>query len=90
MVAIAELMMNELNDRLKENKLNLHVNPEVIKWIADNGYDPLYGARPIQRFIVQQIETPLARDIIAHRIQENVRIHISIKDNEPVFHYEAI
>ena len=90
MLAIAELMMNELNDRLKENKLSLHVNLEVIKWIADSGYDPLYGARPIQRFIVQQIETPLARDIIANRIEENVRIHISIKDNEPVFHYETI
>lgn len=90
MVAISQLMMNELNDRLKENKLSLQVDPEVIQWIADNGYDPLYGARPIQRFIVQQIETPLARDIIANRIEENVRIHISIKDNEPVFRYEAI
>lgn len=90
MVAIAELMMNELNERLKENKLNLCVNQEVIKWIADNGYDPLYGARPIQRFIVQQIETPLALAIIANRIEGNIRIHISIKDNEPVFHFEAI
>ena len=90
MVAIAELMMNELNDRLKEKKLSLHVDPEVIKWIADNGYDSLYGARPIQRFIVQQIETPLARDIIANRIEDNIRVHIAIKDNEPVFHYEAI
>ena len=90
MVAIAELMMNELNDRLKENKLILYVDQEVIKWIVDNGYDPLYGARPIQRFIVQQIETPLARDIIANRIEDNIRVHISIKDNEPIFHYEAI
>jgi len=90
MVAIAEIMMKELNERLNENKMILHATPEVIQWIAENGYDPIYGARPIQRFIVQHIETPLARDIIANQIGENVRITISIENDEPVFHYEPI
>ncbi|WP_339289294.1 AAA family ATPase [Ureibacillus sp. FSL K6-0786] len=90
MVAIAEIMMKELNERLKENKLILHTTSEVIQWIAENGYDQINGARPIQRFIVQHIETPLARDIIANQIEENVRITISIKNNEPVFLYEPI
>jgi len=90
MTSIAEIMMNELNERLKENKLSLQASPEVIQWIAENGYDPIYGARPIQRFIVQHIETPLARDIIANQIDENVHITISIKNNEPVFQYERM
>src|SRR5690606_30367853 len=68
MYAIAGLMMKELNARLQENKLSLTVDQEVIHWVAENGYDPLYGARPIQRFIMREIETPLARDIIANRI----------------------
>lgn len=90
MVAIAEIMMKELNERLNENKMILHATPEVIQWIAENGYDPIYGARPIQRFIVQHIETPLARDIIANQIGENVRITISIENDELVFHYKPI
>ena len=68
-------MMKELNERLKENKLILHTTSEVIQWIAENGYDQINGARPIQRFIVQHIETPLARDIIANQIEENVRYY---------------
>ena len=90
MYAIAALMMNELNSRLEENKLNLKVELEVIHWIAENGYDPIYGARPIQRFIMQKIETPLARDILANRIEENIRIHIMLKGDQPVFEYEEM
>lgn len=90
MYQIATLMMDELNNRLKENKLSIKVEPEVIQWIAENGYDPMYGARPIQRFIMQEIETPLARDLIANRIEENIRIHVVLQDNQPTFQYENI
>ncbi|MED3764239.1 ATP-dependent Clp protease ATP-binding subunit [Ureibacillus terrenus] len=90
MTAIAEILMEELNERLRENKLILHATSDVIQWIAENGYDPIYGARPIQRFIVQHIETPLARDIIANQIGENVRIIVSIQNGKPVFHYEPV
>ena len=90
MDAIATLMIKDLEERLQENKLSLTVDKEVIKWIARNGYDPLYGARPIQRFIVREIETPIAREMIAKRIEENVSIQINLKDERPVFQFASL
>lgn len=89
MVAIAQLMMDDLTERLQERHLYLSVDAAVIQWIAHNGYDVLYGARPIQRFIVQQIETPLSIDIIANNVQEHTNIHITLQQHQPVFHYTS-
>lgn len=90
MYEIAALMMKELKDRLLENKLSLKVEPEIINWIAESAYDPIYGARPIQRYIMQKIETPLARYMIANRIEENVLIYVMLKNDQPVFEHEKI
>jgi len=90
MYQITDLMMKGLNSRLEDKKMNITADPEVIKWIAENGFDPIYGARPLQRFITQEVETPLARDIISKKMKENVNIHITLDNNKPIFKYEMI
>jgi ATP-dependent Clp protease ATP-binding subunit ClpB len=61
---IVELLVDELAERLRANGFELDVAPAVRAHIAQAGYDPVYGARPLKRFIQQEIETPVARRIV--------------------------
>ena len=63
--SIVELFLNELTQRLAEQQVSLSVSDEAVQWLAREGYDPAFGARPLKRFIQEQIETPLARLLIA-------------------------
>lgn len=88
MVKIVQLMLSELNSRLEDKKIYIKTEPNLIKWIAKNGYNPIYGARPLERFIAQKIETPLARDIISNKIQGNVHVHIALENDQLAFTYK--
>ena len=88
MYKIVELMLDELNERLAAKNLKLVVEPELIEWISENGYDPIYGARPLQRFIAQRLETTLARDMISNKANEGMDIHITIENEQPLFTYK--
>lgn len=62
---IIDLMLNSLRNRLKSKQLDLEVTDAAKTYIADNGYDPVYGARPLKRFIQSSLETMIAKKIIA-------------------------
>ncbi|HID36418.1 MAG TPA: hypothetical protein EYP39_03440, partial [Ghiorsea sp.] len=59
------LLVASLAKRLKLQGFNLDVSDAAKTWLAKEGYDPIYGARPLKRFIQQAVETPLARYLIA-------------------------
>ena len=61
---IVKLMLAELTERLQNQHVNLEFDPAVVTYLAHVGFDPVFGARPLQRTIVQMIETPLAKKII--------------------------
>ncbi len=65
---IIDLLMNDLNKRLSENKIKCTLTSEAKEEIIESGYDPIYGARPLKRFIQSKIETLLARKIVADEI----------------------
>lgn len=65
---IIDLMLNSLRNRLKSKQLDLEVTDAAKTYIADNGYDPVYGARPLKRFIQSSLETMIAKKIIADDI----------------------
>jgi len=69
--SIVELLTEDLNHRLKNREIRVQFTPEASRWIAERGYDPVYGARPLKRFIQRQVETRLARALIAGEIEEN-------------------
>ena len=81
-------LVQELQIRLSEQQINLRINEEAKEYIAENGFDPIYGARPLKRFIQRNLETKIARAIIAGEIREQHTVTIVIKQNEIGFEIE--
>lgn len=67
-----------LSNRLSEQEIELKISEDAKQWIAKEGYDPAYGARPLQRFITNNVETPLAKEIIAGRIMPHSAVTITL------------
>ncbi|MDO4432639.1 MAG: AAA family ATPase, partial [Aerococcaceae bacterium] len=76
MGAIVEKMLGQLRQRLAYQDIELVLDPEAVQWLAQNGYDAVYGARPLMRFITRELETPLAKAIISGQVLPNSIIYI--------------
>jgi len=76
--------INNLESRLSKLQIQLTLTNKAIDAIVDQGFDPIYGARPIKRFIQKEIETPLSRKIIAGEIETNSKVIIDF-DNGFIF-----
>ncbi len=85
MTGIVDKLIKELNDRLNDQHMNIEVTDRVKKWIADEAYEPQFGARPLKRFIQRQIETPLARKMIEMDLQEGLKVNVDLVDDELKF-----
>ncbi|HZG71627.1 MAG TPA: chaperone protein ClpB, partial [Chondromyces sp.] len=81
---IAGKLLVELEKRLEDQQIRLNVTEEAKELIAREGFDPVYGARPLKRFIQHHIETKLARAIIAGQIQPNGEAVIDAAEGELV------
>ncbi len=66
-LGIAKIQIRILQDRLKENNLCLRLTPEAMEFLSDVGYDPVYGARPLNRAIQKYLENPLAQELLSGR-----------------------
>ena len=77
--------IDELQNRLKNNEITIGVDQKAIEIIVKQGFDKIYGARPLKRYIQKEIETPLARDIIAGRITPKSYITISYDNDHFLF-----
>lgn len=62
---IATLLLAALNRRLEARRIRIELDDKAIAWVADRGFDPVYGARPLRRTLQREVETPLARMILA-------------------------
>ena len=82
---IIDLMLGELEERMEEKKLTLHLTTPAKELIAEQGFDPAYGARPLRRTIQKLIENPLSEDIIRGEIEEGSVVRVSRKGDELVF-----
>ncbi len=81
---IVDLQLQRLRLRLAERKITLDMSDLARKFIAKAGYDPIYGARPLKRYIQHNVETLLARKIIAAEIQEGQNILLDVEDEKLV------
>ena len=81
-------LMKELQARLSEQQIKLSINDEAKEYIAENGFDPVYGARPLKRFIQRNLETKIARSIIAGEIRESQEVTIVVQNNDIGFEIE--
>ncbi|MEH7436383.1 ATP-dependent chaperone ClpB [Neobacillus drentensis] len=75
-------MMKELQLRLRQQQIDISIREDAKKFIAENGFDPIYGARPLKRYIQRNIETKIAREIIAGRVHEHSSVEIVIENGE--------
>ena len=64
---IVKLFISSLKDRLEEKRLTLEITDKACAYLAENGYDPVLGARPLKRYVQQAVETPLAKELLAGR-----------------------
>ena len=85
MAGIVDKLIKELNDRLNDQHMSIEVTDRVKKWIADEAYEPQFGARPLKRFIQRQIETPLARKMIEMDLIEGLKVKVDLVDDELKF-----
>ncbi len=73
---IAQLQIDRLAKRLAERRLTLDVTPEALEWLADEGNDPAYGARPLRRLIQTAIGDRLAREILAGEVRDGDTVRV--------------
>jgi ATP-dependent Clp protease ATP-binding subunit ClpB len=81
---IVELMFNELRTRLAERRMSLEISDEARRFIAAQGFDPVYGARPLRRFIAREVETRIGRALLTDAIPDGATIRVELKGDEIV------
>jgi len=83
-VRIVDLLLADLNTRLAERRVTVTLDKKAKAWVGEKGYDPVFGARPLKRFLQRHIETKLARALIAGEIPEGRDVTFKVKDEELV------
>ena len=68
--SIIDIQIDDLQKRLEDKELKVVLTPDAKKYVIDNGYDPVYGARPLKRFLQRKVETLIARKIVAGDIHD--------------------
>ncbi|MBL9200493.1 MAG: AAA family ATPase, partial [Opitutaceae bacterium] len=81
---IVNLLLADLNKRLADRRVTVTLDKKAKEWAAEKGYDPVFGARPLKRFLQRQIETKLARALIAGEVAEGSEVKFSVKEGELV------
>lgn len=82
---IVDLLIGQLNKRLEEKRIQLHLSEEAKKQVATDAYDPVYGARPLKRYLQREIETRLAKMMIAGEISDGAKIEIHSEKGKLLF-----
>ncbi|MGE4311312.1 ATP-dependent chaperone ClpB [Desulfovibrio sp.] len=77
---IVELQMARLRKRLEDRKIRLNMTDAAKSFISEAGYDPIYGARPLKRYVQQAVETPLARLLVGGKIRDGQTVTVDVKD----------
>jgi ATP-dependent Clp protease ATP-binding subunit ClpC len=85
LTSILDILLRELNLRLVEKGVEIEVDDEVKAWLIKEGYEPLYGARPMRRTIQRAIGDPLSEEMIKGRFKESRKIRVVLRDGAPTF-----
>ncbi|WP_251867710.1 ATP-dependent chaperone ClpB [Enterococcus malodoratus] len=88
--SIVKKIVQHLSHRLEEQEIQLDITEDAKSWIAEKAYEPQYGARPLKRFITREVETPLAKEIIAGRVLPKTKVSIELLDDQLVFQNQPI
>jgi ATP-dependent Clp protease ATP-binding subunit ClpB len=89
MTRIVDIQMQHLAKLLEERKITIALAPPARDWLAEKGWDPAYGARPLKRVIQKSVQDPLAELILSGRIKDGDKVTISVEADELVFNGKA-
>lgn len=79
---ILDLLIVDLEKRLEDKHIKLEVSNSAKEYLIDNGYDEVYGARPLKRFVQKKLETLIAKEILTEKILPNTTVSVDLKENE--------
>ena len=85
---VVDKFIIELETLLQEKQVSLNVNPEARQWLAEHGFDPDMGARPMARVIQEKIKRPLADELLFGKLSGGGRVNVSVRDGD--LHVEAL
>jgi ATP-dependent Clp protease ATP-binding subunit ClpC len=88
MERIVDLQMKEVQDRLTEYNIGVELTEAARKWLAKEGYDPAFGARPLRRAIQKHVESPLSVDLLAGKYKNGATVLVDVDEtkNKIMFH----
>lgn len=87
---IVDKMVQQLSTRLSHQEIELSISDEAKTYIAQNAYEPSFGARPLKRYITKEIETPLAKEIIAGKVMPKSKVTVTLQNNQLSFETESL
>ncbi len=82
--SIVDLLIADLNKRMTERRITVVLDTSAKEWVAEKGYDPIYGARPLRRFLQRSLETKLARALVSGEIPEQSTVTFKVKGDDLV------
>ena len=83
--SIVDLMVRDLQDRLSERGMGIEITEAAKTWLAKEGFDPVYGARPLRRAIERYVENPLSTKVLKSEFNEGDSIMVDVADDELIF-----
>ena len=87
---IVDLQMQQVAERLQEQGLTLELTDAARDWLAEKGYDPAWGARPLRRLITRSVENPLSKKLLNNEFQPGDTVVIDVENGELVFRRKAV
>ncbi len=85
MAGIVAIQLKRLEALLVDRRIELELGEDAVKWLAEKGYDPAYGARPLKRVIQQSLQDPLAEKILSGEIHDGMKVRIHAGSDRLVF-----
>jgi ATP-dependent Clp protease ATP-binding subunit ClpB len=89
---IVELMFDDIRSRVADRRMTVVLSDRARRFIAEQGFDPVYGARPLRRFIAHEVETRIARALLAGDVPDGAEVHIDVTRDElqVTFHRDPV
>ncbi|MCK6526471.1 ATP-dependent Clp protease ATP-binding subunit ClpA [Myxococcota bacterium] len=87
MESIVQKFVDELQGALLERRVTIELAPEARAWLAEKGYDPTMGARPLARLIQEQVKKPLSEELLFGQLEKGGHVRIAVKDGALAFEY---
>ena len=90
MASIVDIQIGRLQKLLVDRKLTIELDDKARTWLANKGYDPAYGARPLKRVIQKSVQDPLAEQILAGKIKDGQSVRLTVRDGNLVINGEPV